>query len=84
MDYSNFQASPMSPARWADIISASASAQPRQLKSVRATGAGTITVKTIDNPTAVVHDMLDGERLDLLITHVTAITGITKLMGYAD
>ena len=53
------------------------------LKSLRCAGAGTVTIKTVDNQAGVVHPVLDGERIDGRITHVTTVSGVTGMIGAA-
>lgn len=54
------------------------------LKGLRATGAGTVTIRTKGSSADLVHPVLDGERIDAAITHVRSMSGVTGLIGYAD
>lgn len=83
--YDGLQPNATTPGSWSGTVTASEEPLPRVLKAVRATGEGTIWVKTVNNDVPEDHDMLNGEWLELLITHVTIIPGsITKLKGIAD
>lgn len=87
--FKNFSDTVIAPARRVFAVAASPDPikddqdQPVVLKGLRAAGAGTVTIMTTDSPKPCVHPVLDGERIDARITHVTAMTGVTGLIGYA-
>ena len=87
--YASFSDTASSPARQIFVVVPDANGvkddqgRPVVLKGLRATGAGTVTIKTTGSPTGYTHPVLDGERIDARITHVTAMTGVTGLTGYA-
>lgn len=69
------------PARKIIVVTPSADPIDPPLRGLRAAGDGTVTLRAIDNDTPVEHPVVDGERIDAIITHVTAADGVT-LIGY--
>ncbi len=60
------------PARDCYIIVPGAGELPKATKAIRAGTDGTITLRAVDSAASIVHPVYAGERIDCVLSHVTA------------
>lgn len=80
MDYGKEHAS--SPATLMAIATPSNNALPFPVKGIRAPSAGTITIIPTGQTGAVVHPVLEGERIDVSASKITATTCTGNIVIY--
>ncbi len=82
--FSNHVDSPSSPARRCFAITPHDSQAIDPLpKAIRATGAGVITFRAVDSTVDIAHPVLDGERVDVRVSHVRATGTTVSVIAYA-
>lgn len=82
--FSNHADGPGAPARRCFAITPSDTVEiPFTTKAIRAGGNGAICFRAIDSATDVVHPVLEGERIDVRVTHIRATGTTVAVLGYA-